>query len=74
MSSPIALLPFNEYEYRDRVRLLSDDDLVKEDKQLRSLCSGVDSAGPPCVFDIELKICREEYRRRHPKSAECYID
>jgi hypothetical protein len=65
--SPIALRPFNEDEYRDCVRSLSDDDLIKEGRQLRSLCGGVVSAGPPCVFDIELRICREEYRRRHPK-------
>jgi|SRR6516225_6216790 len=25
------------------------------------------SAGPPCVFDIELKVCREEYRPRAPE-------
>ena len=41
------------------MRLLSDDDLVKEGKQLRSLCGGVVSAGPSWVFDIELRICRE---------------
>jgi hypothetical protein len=41
--------------------------LIREGKKLRSLCGGVVSAGPPCVFDIEL-ICREEYRRRHPKA------
>jgi len=55
MNSPIALRPFDEDEYRERVRSLSDDDLVKEKKQLRSLCGGVVSAGPPCAFDIELK-------------------
>jgi len=46
MISPIALLPFNKDEYRDRLRSLSNEDLVKEGKQLRELCSGV-SAGPP---------------------------
>jgi hypothetical protein len=66
MSSPIALRQFDEDEYRNRVRTLSDEDLVKEGKMLRSLVGNVVSAGPPCVFDIELRICREEYRRRHP--------
>jgi hypothetical protein len=69
MSSPIALRQFDEDEYRSRVRTLSDDDLIKEGKKLRSLVGNVVSAGPPCVFDIELKICREEYRLRHPRPA-----
>ena len=67
MSSSIAFRQFDEDEYRDRVRALSDDDLVKEGKKLRSLVGNVVSGGPPCVFDIELRICREEWRRRHPK-------
>jgi hypothetical protein len=32
----------------------------KEGKKLRSLCGGVVSARPPCVFDQQLKICRGE--------------
>jgi len=67
MSSPIAFREFDELEYRNHVRTLSDEDLVKEGTKLRSLVGNVVSAGPPCVFDIELRICREEYRRRHPK-------
>ena len=69
MNSPIALREFDEEEYRKRVRSLSDADLVKEEKKLRGLVGNVVSAGPPCVFDVELRICREEYRRRHPKIA-----
>jgi len=30
MSNPIALVPVNEDEYRNRVRSLLDDDVVKE--------------------------------------------
>ena len=56
VNTPMALSPFNEDEYRDRVRVLSDDKLINEGKQLRSLCGGVVSAGPPCVFDINLRI------------------
>jgi len=43
-----------------RTEAKCNDDLIKEGRQLRSLCGGVVSAGPPCVFDIELKVCREE--------------
>ena len=67
MNSSIALQGFDEDEYRNRVRLLSDEDLIKEGKKLRSLCGDVVTA-IPSVFDMQLKICREEYRRRHPKS------
>jgi hypothetical protein len=63
----IALREFDEHEYRNRVRTLSDDDLIKDGKKRRSLVGNIISAGPPCVFDIELRICREEFRRRHTK-------
>jgi len=66
--SPIAFREFDEEECRKRVCSLSDANLVKKGKQLRNLVGNVVSAGPPCVFDIELRICREEDRRRYPKS------
>jgi len=58
---------FDDEEYRNRVRQFSDEDLIKMGRKLRSLVGNVVSV-TPCVFRIELKICREEYRRRHPKS------
>jgi len=58
MNSPIALRGFNEDEYRQRVRRLSDDDLIKEGKQLRSLSGdGKIVSMTPCVFYAQLKIC-----------------
>jgi len=64
--SPIALQEFDEAKYRDYVQTLSDDALIEEGKQLRVLCGNV--ATPiVSVFDQQLRICREEYRRRHPK-------
>jgi hypothetical protein len=68
MNSPIAVSQFDEDEYRRRVRAFSDEDLIKEGKELRSLVGDAVRPGPHCVFEIELKICREEYRSRHPKS------
>jgi len=42
---------FNEDEYGQRVRRLSDKDLVKEGKQLRSLSGdGKIVSAMPCVF------------------------
>jgi len=47
---------------------LSDEALIREGKQMRRL-SGDGKIVPtmPSAFDEQLKICREEYRRRHPK-------
>ena len=69
MFSPIALEEFDEQKYRNFVRTLSDEALIKEGKQLRRLSGdGKIVSTMPSAFDAQLKICREEYRRRHPKS------
>ena len=66
MSTPIALVEFNEDDYRKFIRTLSDEELIKAGKRLRVLSGDVVTTNP-CAFDRQLKICREEYRRRHPK-------
>jgi hypothetical protein len=66
MSSPIGFREFNEDEYRKFIRTLSDVELIKAGKRLRIL-SGDVVTPMPSTFDRQLKICREEYRRRHPK-------
>ena len=50
-AAPIAFQEFDAQKYREFVRTLSDEALIKEGS----------------AFDEQLKICREEYRRRHPK-------
>jgi hypothetical protein len=66
ISKDDGICEFNEHEYRKFIRTLSDDELVRAGKQLRVLCGDVVTT-VQCVFDQQLKICREEYRRRHPK-------
>jgi len=66
MSDPIGLREFNEAAYRKFIRTLSDEELIKAGKRLRILCSDVVTP-TPSTFDRQLKICREEYRRRHQK-------
>ena len=66
MFSAIALEEFDEAKYREFIRTLTDEELVKTGKQLRILCGDVVTP-IVSVFDRELKICREEYRRRRPK-------
>jgi hypothetical protein len=44
-----------------------DEALIKEGKQMRWLSGDGTIVSPvPSAFDAQLKICREEYRRRHP--------
>jgi hypothetical protein len=66
MSSPIGFREFSKDDYRKFIRTLSDDELIKAAKRLRILCGDV-ATPMPSAFDRQLKICREEYRRRHPK-------
>jgi hypothetical protein len=67
MSSPIAFCEFSEDDYRKFVRTLSDEELIKAGKRLRTLCGNV-ALTTPSAFQKQLKICREEYRRSHQKS------
>ena len=68
MFSPIALQEFDAQKYREFVRTLSDEALIKEGKQMRWLSGdGKIVTTTPSAFAKQLKICREEYRRRHPK-------
>jgi hypothetical protein len=67
MSSPIGFREFSEDDYRKFIRTLSDEELIKAGKRLRILCGDVVTENPS-TFDRQLKICREEYRRRHPKN------
>jgi hypothetical protein len=68
MSSAIGFREFNDDEYREYVQKLFDDELVKIGKQLRRLSGDGKIVSPiPSTFDKQLKICRDEYRRRHPK-------
>jgi len=64
MSSPIGFREFSEDDDRTFIRTLSDEELIKAGKRLRILCGEVVTPAPG-TFDRQLKICREEYRRRH---------
>jgi hypothetical protein len=61
---------FDEFdEEKERVRLsrLSDEELIREGKAARSLCDprGRNGKPPRDVFVIGLRLCKEEWRRRH---------
>jgi hypothetical protein len=64
--SPIGFQEFDAQKYREFVRTLSDEALIKEGKQVRWLSGdGKIVSTTVSVFDKKLEICRKEYRRRH---------
>jgi hypothetical protein len=68
LNSPSALQEFDAQKYRELVRTLSDEALIREGKKMRWLSGdGKIVSTMPSAFDEQLKICREEYRRRHSK-------
>ena len=68
LHSPIAFHDFDAQKYREFVQTLSDEALIKEGKKLRWLSGdGKIVSTTASAFDEQLKICREEYRRRHRK-------
>ena len=68
MLSPIAFREFDPDEYRRFIQTLSDEELIKTGKRLRFLSgNGKIVTTMPCAFYEQLKICRKEYRRRHPR-------
>jgi hypothetical protein len=68
LRSPIAFQPLAAQKYREFVRKLSDEALIREGKQLRRLSGdGKIVSTMPCAFYEQLKICRADWRRRHPK-------
>jgi hypothetical protein len=69
MFNPIAVQEFDEQKYREFLTTLSNDELIRTGKELRSLSGdGKIVTTTPSAFYKQLKICREEYRRRHPKA------
>jgi hypothetical protein len=56
-------------EYRARLRKMTDEELIREGKAGRYLCSPAANFGKPPreCFVIQLRECREEWRRRHPR-------
>ena len=60
---------FDEEKEREKLRKLSDRELIQE--AARYLCSPTTKFRKPPrdEFVIELRLCQEEWRRRHPKSV-----
>jgi len=63
---------FDEDKEREKLRKLSDAELIREGKAARYMCSPATNFGKPPrdEFLIALGLCKEEWRRRHPKQAD----
>ena len=59
---------FNLAAYAERVENMTDDELLAEGKDIRKLVypRRVSATGPSS-FELRLEICRQEWRRRHPR-------
>ena len=59
--------------YRARLRNLSDEELIREGKAGRYMCSPLANFGKPPrkVFVIQLEEVKAEWRRRHPQTGGC---
>ena len=57
---------FDEEKERERLRKMSDEELIREGRAARYLCSLATNFGKPPrdVYVIALRLCKEEYRRR----------
>ena len=60
---------FDEDKERERLRKLSNEELIREGKSARYMCSPATNFGKPPldVYVTALQLCKEEWRRRHPK-------
>ncbi len=53
---------------RDRLRLMSDEELIQFGKECRNLVRAKRVSASPDPWPAQLKAAREEWRRRHPAS------
>jgi hypothetical protein len=53
-------------KFRERVRRMSDEELIHQGNLVRGLCN---DPKPLDVWVQKLRVFREEYRRRHPETA-----
>jgi len=63
---------FNKFDAdkeREKLRKLSDEELIREGKAARYMCAPSTNFGKPPrdVYVIALRLCIEEWRRSHPK-------
>jgi len=65
----VGLSEFDEEKERARLRGMSDEELIREERAARYMCAPSTNFGKPPreVYVIALRLAKEEWRRRHPK-------
>jgi hypothetical protein len=66
----IAETQFTVEDFRQRIQLMTDEKLVRYGQAARYMADPRNSADKRSVRDVyvtQLQLCREEWRRRHPK-------
>ena len=60
---------FDVDKVRKKLRKLSDEELIREGKAARYMCAPSTNFGKPPrdIYVAALQLCKEEWRRRHPK-------
>jgi hypothetical protein len=66
----VSLVEFDDEKERERLRKMSDEELMREGQAARYMCSPAANFGKPPhdVYVVALRLCKEEYRRRHSKT------
>jgi hypothetical protein len=62
----VGLMEFDEEKERERLRKMSDEELIREGRAARYMCSPATNFGKPPrdVYVTALRFCKEEWRRR----------
>jgi hypothetical protein len=68
----IAETKFTVEDFRKRIQAMSDEKLIRFGRAARYMADPKNSANRRSVepvFIVQLQECREEWKRRHPKTA-----
>jgi hypothetical protein len=67
----VALEPFDKEKERERLRKMTDEELIREGQAARYMCAPSTNFGKPPreVYVTALRLAKEEWRRRHPKPS-----
>jgi hypothetical protein len=67
----VGFLPFDLENLRDRLRKMSDDELLRFGKAAREMSKPETNFGKSSeVYVTQLREARAEWKRRHPKPSE----
>jgi hypothetical protein len=63
---------FDQRKERERLRKMSDEQLIREGRAARYMCAPSTNFGklPRDAYVIALRLCKEEWLRRHPKQSD----